>query len=166
MTIKGPFPTCDSCAVSKMKQKSIQKFTQNKATAKGERLFMDISSVKGKSNGGSKYWLLVIDEATQFQWSFFLGANKETKNKIYDLITDLKASHNTNVKYIRCDNAGENKTTDAHLRTHGKGVTFEYTSSDTPQHNGVVERRFATLCGRVRSMLHFCRCPKLFKMKI
>ena len=82
VTIKGPFPTCDSCAVSKMKQKSIQKFTQNKATAKGERLFMDISSVKGKSSGGSKYWLLVIDEATQFQWSFFLGAKKETKNKM------------------------------------------------------------------------------------
>lgn len=59
--IKGPFPTCESCAISKMKQKNTQKSTQNKATEKGERLPMDISHVKGKSSGGSKYWLLVID---------------------------------------------------------------------------------------------------------
>ena len=67
--LKGPFPDCESYSVSKIKQKNISKSTQNKATEKGERLFMDISHVKGKSSGGSKYWLLVIDEATQFQWS-------------------------------------------------------------------------------------------------
>ena len=86
--------------------------------------------------------------------------------KILELVNDLQASHNVVVKKIRCDGAGENKAAETHLKEAGKGIIFEYTSSDTPQHNGVVERRFATLYGRVRSMLHFCGCPKNLKMKV
>ena len=33
------------------------------------------------------------------------------------------------------------------------GVRFEYTSVGTPQQNGRAERKFATLYGRVRSMM-------------
>ena len=166
ITLQGPFPSCESCAVSKMKQKNVQKFTENKALEKGERLFLDISHVKGKSSGGSKYWLLIIDEATQFQWSYFLSSKKQTKVRLLELVTDLKATKDIIVRTVRCDNAGENRDADNHLRQAGKGVKFEYTSSDTPQHNGVVERRFASLYGRIRSMLHFCRCPESMKLKI
>lgn len=101
-----------------------------------------------------------------FNGAFFLSAKKQTKNKILELVTDLKASHNVVVKHIRCDNAGENRDTNTYLRQAGKGVKFEFTSSDTPQHNGAVERRFATLYNRIRSMLHFCRCPQPMKFKV
>lgn len=73
---------------------------------------MDISNANGESSVDSQYWLLVIDEATEFQWSFFLSAKKQTKNKIPELVTDLKASNNVAVKNSRCDNAGENRDTD------------------------------------------------------
>ena len=33
-------------------------------------------------------------------------------------------------------------------------MIFEYTAAGTPQHNGIVERLFATLYGRVRAMLN------------
>ena len=134
ITLQGPFPSCESCVLSKMKQKSVQKYTETKALDKGERLFMDISHVSGKISGGSKYWLLIVDEATQFQWSYFLSSKKQTKMKLIELVTDLKASNNVTVKTIRCDNTGENKDADNHVRQAGKGVKFEYTSSDTPQH--------------------------------
>ena len=32
-------------------------------------------------------------------------------------------------------------------------ITFEYTAANTPQQNGRIERKFATIYGRVRSML-------------
>ena len=35
----------------------------------------------------------------------------------------------------------------------GLGTKFEYTAVGTPQQNGRVERKFATLYGRVRSMM-------------
>ena len=67
----------------------------------------------------------------------------------------MERNHNVKVKTIRCDNAGENKDTETHLRNANKSVQFEYTSSDTPQHNEVVDSRFATLYGRVRAMQHY-----------
>ena len=35
----------------------------------------------------------------------------------------------------------------------GLGTKFEYTAVGTPQQNGRIERKFATLYGRVRSMM-------------
>jgi hypothetical protein len=58
------------------------------------------------------------------------------------------------VKYIRCDNAGENKSFDKENILANLNLTFEYTSPGSPQYNGKVERKFATLYGRVRSMLN------------
>ena len=39
----------------------------------------------------------------------------------------------------------------------GLGIIFEYTAVNTPQQNGRVERKFATLFGRVRAMLNCAR---------
>jgi hypothetical protein len=42
----------------------------------------------------------------------------------------------------------------------GLGVQFEYTGPGSPQFNGRVERKFATLFSRVRTMLNGARLPK------
>ena len=36
----------------------------------GERLCIDISSIKAKSYGGNKFWLLVVDECTDVKSSW------------------------------------------------------------------------------------------------
>ena len=55
---------------------------------------------------------------------------------------------------IRCDNAGENRKLKETLDLEGFNIKFEFTEPYTPQQNGVVERAFATLYGRVRAMLN------------
>ena len=55
-------PTCMSCAIGKSKQKNVPKTTQVKADRPGERLFIDISSMKMRSLGGSKFWALIVDD--------------------------------------------------------------------------------------------------------
>jgi len=47
------------------------------------------------------------------------------------------------VKYIRCDNAGENKLLEASLKPDP--IVMEYTAANTPQQNSIVERAFPTL---------------------
>ena len=66
-------------------------------------------------------------------------------------------------KFIRCDNAGENLATERLCRKEGLGIEFEYTAPNSPQQNGRVERRFATLYGRVRSMLNAAQLNKEFR---
>ena len=53
----------------------------------------------------------------------------------------------------KCDNAGENKKMDDACIEQKMGIKFEYTAVGTPQQNGRVERKFATLYGRIRSMM-------------
>ena len=126
---------------------------------------MDIGSVKKSSSGGARFCLLIVDEATRFQWSYFLTSKKNVKDLMLELLKHLK-NINLNVKYIRCDDAGENKAAKTLLEQEGHHVNFEFTSKGTPQYNGIVERRFATLYARVRAMLHSCGYPDTLKYKL
>ena len=113
---------------------------------------MDISSVQHRSIGGTKFWCLVIDDYTNMKWSFFLKTKSELKDKVIPFLKTLHKKEKVTVQTIRCDNAGENnKVEELCKNTTGLAhIKFEYTPRDTPQFNGVVERAFATLYGRVR----------------
>ena len=53
------------------------------------------------------------------------------------------------LKFIRCDNGGENYELEKSCIKEGLNIKFEFTARHTPQQNGVVERAFATLYGRI-----------------
>jgi hypothetical protein len=54
------------CAKSKMKMKNIPKENDNIATKKGERLLIDISWIRTATYAENRYWLLIMDEYTNF----------------------------------------------------------------------------------------------------
>jgi transposase InsO family protein len=130
-----------------------------KSNLAGECLMIDISLIKGESFGGSKYWLLILDDCTDQCWSKCLTAKSNTAKVLVPSIKELKTKHNKTVKYIRCDNAGENKATDTACAKEGLGIQFEYTAPGTPQQNGRVERKFTILYGRVQSMMNHANLP-------
>ena len=88
----GKFEVCGHCAQAKARQANIPKEVpeEDKTDVPGERLHMDISSIKARSFGGSKYLLLVLDEATGFIFSYFLKRKSETARIIVDLIKHLR----------------------------------------------------------------------------
>jgi hypothetical protein len=85
---------------------------------------------------------------------FLLDLKKkiETKDIMMALINELKQAYDIEVKTIRCDNSGENNALQRICKHEGLGIKFEYTTPNTPQQNGRVERRFPTIYGRVRAM--------------
>ena len=155
----GDFEVCSHCAEAKAKAAAIPKTVDDEKRSKkpGERLSFDVSSIKARSYGGAKYWLLVMDDATGFIWSYYLKYKSQVKDKMVELIKHLDQKYGYKVKFLRCDNAGENIKTEEECFKQGFGITFEYTSPNTPQQNGRVERKFATLYGRVRSMMNAAR---------
>jgi hypothetical protein len=144
---------CEHCAKAKMRQKNIPKENENKTDVVGERLYVDISSIKSRSYGGNKFWCLAVDEATDQSFSCFVGRKSHAPYKLVKLIKELKDKGKI-VKYIRCDNAGENYKLKELCEEEELGIELEFTAPGTPQQNGVVERKFATLFGRARSMLN------------
>ena len=73
----------------------------------------------------------------------------DTASTVLKFIKKLKSEENKTVKFIRCDNARENKKLQELLDDKGMGIKFKYTAVDIPQQNGKVERKFATLYGKV-----------------
>ena len=64
----GKFKVCTHCAEAKAKAAAIPKTVDDEKKSKipGERLAFDVSSIKTRSYGGARYWLLVMDDAIGF----------------------------------------------------------------------------------------------------
>ena len=135
--LTGKFEPCKFCGLAKARQANVNKKLAERSRVRGERLFIDTSSIKGQSYGSSKFWLLMVDDCTDYGISRFLNRKSET-------VQELKVKHDLIVKYIRCDDAPENRKAEKLCVENGINVQFEYTSPGTPQRNARVERKFAT----------------------
>jgi len=91
---------------------------------------------------GSKYWILFVDNYSRKSWSFFASAKNMMSHVVDGHFQQLK--NNTPVKFLRCDNAGENLTKLQEVCCK-HNICMEYTAPTTPQQNGVVERKFVTI---------------------
>ena len=152
--LTGKVNNCLSCSLEKIRRKNIPKKNEDKSKNPGERMDLDISSMRKPSMGGRQHWVMLVDEATKYKKSFFLKKNNEQVELIIDWIKALKARHKIQVKIIRCDSAGENKVLERESDKKELGIIFEYTARGTPQQNGVVERAFVTVMGRARAMMN------------
>ena len=120
----------------------------------GEKMNLNISSMRKPSMGGRQHWVMLVDEATKYKKSFFLKKKNEQVEPIIDWIKALKARHKIQVKIIRCDNAGENKVLERESDKNELGISFECTAPGTPQQHGMVEKAFVTVMGRARAMMN------------
>jgi hypothetical protein len=144
---------CEECAIAKAKQKNTNKVAKGGSQNSGERIYIDISSIKGENFGGSKFWALIVDDYTDFCWSYFLRKKSDLKEKLVNFIQELKTKK-IDVKFVRCDNAGENKALEDHCNHVSINVSFEYSGPRTPERNEKVERKYQTLYGRIRAILN------------
>ena len=65
-------------------------------------------------------------------------------------IKNLKKETDVTIQTIRCDNSGENKKLMEMVKLDPiLTAKFEFTAPYTPEQNGQVERKFATLYGKV-----------------
>jgi hypothetical protein len=126
----GELKTCKQCVISKARQKNINKEWKGSSQIPVERLYINISSIKNASYGGSKFWALVVDDYTDYCWSISLKSKVELKDKMRILFTDLKIA-GIEVEYIRCDDSGENKAFYNYCRLNGELIKFEFSGPRT-----------------------------------
>ena len=150
----GRLPPCEVCAKAKIRQRNMPKKKIKKLpTRPGYRVFMDICSFKQVSRGGNRHWLVVVDEFSDYTHSFFLKRKSDQIQIILIWIRTLSKKHNIEIKRIRLDNSGENRSLQKECDKANLGITFEFTAPGTPQQNSVAERRIPPLMGRARAML-------------
>ena len=94
------------------------------------------------------HWLLIIENSSNFTWSFFLKEKSNLADVIIGLIKNL------NNKYNLQDNKEESVAFDKACKQEGLGVVFEQTAPGTSQQNGHIERKFTTIFNWVCAMLN------------
>ena len=152
--LTGKLEPCETCAQAKIRQANVPKKKEKQVPSRpGYRLFIDISSFKHESMGGKRHWLIVVDEFSDCSHSFFLKRKSDQIELLPVWIKELKAKYGTDIKYIRLDNSGENRSLQKECDKQNLGIIFEFTAPGTPQQNSVVERKIPTLMGRSRAMM-------------
>ena len=152
--LTGKLAPCEVCAQAKIRQANIPKKKMKKLPTKpGYSVFIDICSFKQVSRGGNRHWLIAVDEVSDCSHSFFLSRKSDQIKLIPMWIKGLSKKYGIEIKRIRLDNSGENKSLQKESNKDNFGVIFEFTAPGTPQQNSVVERRIPMLMGRARAML-------------
>jgi Zinc knuckle len=142
---------CGPCALAKAKAQGVPKAPAPRAETPGVRIYIDISGPYKKIKDTNRFWILMVDDYTRYKWTNIVEDKKAIGPYFERFVKAMKAN-NFPIKFLRCDNAGENKF---YLKPicEAHGIEQEFTAPHTPQQNGVVERGFVTIRDRAKAMM-------------
>ncbi|GJS80894.1 retrovirus-related pol polyprotein from transposon TNT 1-94 [Tanacetum coccineum] len=152
---------CSACERGKSKKASHPPKLILSNYSKLELLHMDLCGpMRVASVNGKKYILVIVDNFSRFTWVYFLRSKDETPEIIKKFIAQAQLNYKAKVCKIRTDNGTEFKN--ATLKAHYEklGIMQQFSTTRTPQQNGVVEICNHTLVEAARTMLIFSRLPE------
>nr|GFB85435.1 retrovirus-related Pol polyprotein from transposon TNT 1-94 [Tanacetum cinerariifolium] len=117
---------------------------------------MRIASINGK-----RYVLVIVNDYSRYTWVHFLRSKDETPKVIKTFLKRITVLLQSPVIIIRTDNGTEFKNQVLKEYFDSVGISHQMSSVQTPQQNGVVERRNRMLVEATRTitMLIFSRAP-------
>jgi hypothetical protein len=96
---------------------------------------------------------MIVDDYTRYTWVFFLYDKSDVYDVFKSFVKKVQNEFETTMKMIRSDNGSEFKNTRIEDLCDDLGIRHQFSSTYTPQSNGVVERKNRTLIDIARSML-------------
>jgi transposase InsO family protein len=128
-----------------------------------ELLHMDLfDPIAYISIGGSKCYLVIVDDYSRFTWVFFLQEKSQTQETLKGFLRRVQNKFGWRIKKIRSDNGTEFKNSQIEGFLEEEGINHEFSSPYTPQQNGVVERKNRTLLDMARTMFDEYKTPDRF----
>uniref|UniRef100_A0AAV1UPJ3 Integrase catalytic domain-containing protein n=1 Tax=Peronospora matthiolae TaxID=2874970 RepID=A0AAV1UPJ3_9STRA len=154
---------CRGCQKGKMVQKPFPCNQDKRRYDTFELLHVDICGpMEMNSLSGSKYLLLIVDEASECMKGFCLRVKSESENYITRYIKMVQAQYGKKVKLVRHDGAREFATNSLQKFYEDEGIEQQTTVPYTHQTNGTAERAIRTIVTIGRSMLQHAKMEKCF----
>ncbi|KAJ0802818.1 putative RNA-directed DNA polymerase [Helianthus annuus] len=145
---------CESCVSGKITRAPFL----SQGTRTSELLDLIHADVCGpmsiKSLGGSRYFLLFIDDVSRMTWVYFLHRKDEVFDKFKIFKAKVENETNRKIKAFRSDRGGEFCSNEFMAFCEQEGIRRDLTPPYTPEHNGVSERKNRTIGEMALSMLH------------
>ena len=154
---------CSACQAGKQFASSHPMKAYLSTSRSLELLHMDLfGPTTYKSLGGNLYCLVIVDDYSRYTWTFFLEDKSKTMWIFKIFVKQAQNEFESSVVKVRSDNGTEFRNTQVEELCNDIGIKHEFSSTYTPQHYGVVERKNKTLITLARAMLNDYDTSKKF----
>ncbi|EOY09394.1 Uncharacterized protein TCM_024822 [Theobroma cacao] len=116
-----------------------------------------------ESFGGSKYFLLFIDDYSQKIWVFFLKFKFETFDNFKKFKTEVENQSGCNINVLSTDRGGEFVSNEFNNFCEEQGIRRELSAPYTPKQNGAAKRKNRTIVEMATSLLVAKGLPNQFR---
>lgn len=153
---------CAGCQYGKAHQLPYEETTY-RAKAPLELVHSDVfGRVKQSSISGYRYMITFIDDFSRFVWVDFMKEKSEALAKFKIFKNKVEGEIGSQIRCLRTDNGGEYTSDEFFQYLKVSRIRRQFTCPNTPQQNGVAERKNRHLAEICRSMLHAKNVPPRF----
>jgi hypothetical protein len=163
----GNLKTCDilNCSGCKLAKFSALPFNRSISVSSSpfDLIYSDIwgpSPVAIK--GGSRYYVSFIHDHTRYCWVYLMKHRPEFFEIYAAFRALIKTQHSAVIKCFRCDLGGEYTSNKFCQMLALDGTIHQTSCTDTPEQNGVAERKYRHIVETARSLLLSAFVPSEF----
>lgn len=151
---------CTACQTAKQPALSFNKSTSISASP-FDLVHSDIwGPAPTPSMGGSRYFVLFIDDYSCFTWIYLMKNRHELPQIYINFAKMIHTQFSKVIKVFRRDNAMEYRDSKLLYFLGEQGILFEFSCPYTSQQNGHAERKHRHILDSVRAMLISASCPE------
>ena len=152
---------CEVCQLGKQARSPFPSESTWRAKEKLQLLHADLGGpMRTQSVGGSRYYLLIIDDFSRFSWIYFLKEKSEAAENFMRFKIWVENQTECKIKAIRTDNGTEFVSKKFKEILSTAGIQHQLTVPYSPQQNSVVERKNRTVIEMTRCLLFEKQIPK------
>ena len=159
---KAPVTICNVCPQAKQHRSSFPLST-SRASCIFDLLHVDIwGPYRTPTYDGFKLFLSVVDDKSRATWVFLLSHKSNAFSMLESFIAYIKTHFHAQIHTIRSDNGLEFGDQHAIAFYNKMGSVHRTSCVDTPQQNGIVERKHKQLLKVARALLFQSHVPLQF----
>jgi len=110
----------------------------------------------------ARYFLLFVDDINRKMWVYFFKLKSDVFNEFQKFEALVEKESSCHIASLRSDKGGKFYSKEFNNFYTKHGIQRQYTTSYTPQQNGVVERWNRTITKMDRGMLQNSTVPNRF----
>ena len=122
----------------------------------------DIWSSPTLSSEGHRYYVLFLDDFTNFLWTSPIANKSQVHSIFLAFRAHIKTQFERDIKCFQCDNGGEYDNKSFHQFCQLHGMTFRFSCPHTSSQNGKAERKIRTINNIIRTILAHASLPASF----
>lgn len=153
---------CEICHKAKQNRESFP-LSSHKSVALFEFVHADVwDPYSVESHDGYKYFLTLVDDFSRVTWIFLMKSKSEVGDLLAYFCTLVKIQFKSMIKIFRSGNGTKFVNTFVNNMFRKKGILHQTSCVETPQQNGIAERKHRHLLNVARALMFQSTCPLEF----